>query len=289
MEKKILNITIIGIALIIGCILFVFNQKIPSFKIFNFNRLIDEKENVYILEYEKINNINKYVIQIYNDENKTIYKQETKNNLIIFENDDIKNDSKYKIKICANKNNKNRCEEKEINKIENIKNNDYACINYLESDTFDSSIATNIVETSKKYLGIPFIFGSPIKDASAKDPKEKYLGLDCADFVQSVLETVFNKTFGDSPFNLAYQLRNNCIKLSDLQKGDVLFWEDYNSNNKDIFFGYNRMAHVGIYIGENRVIEATRNANWGYQGIVYSDLFRDRGNYTLVMIARPYN
>lgn len=286
--QKIIIIVIAIVLIIISIILLNNNTKINNFKIFNFNKLTDENQNTYILEYEKINNVDKYVVQIFDKENKKIQEEETPNNLIIFENDNIKNEEEYKIKVCAHIGNKTKCKEKNINKIENLKNNDFACLNYVNNNTYDEKIANTIVEKSKEYLGIPFIFGSPIKNENAKNPKEKYLGLDCADFVQSVMETVFNEPFGDSPFNLAYQLRNKCVLLSDLKPGDILFWEDYNSKSKDIYNGYNRMAHVGIYIENGRVIEATRNADWGYQGIVYSDLFRDRGNYTFVMIARPY-
>ena len=64
-----------------------------------------------------------------------------------------------------------------------------------------------------------------------------------------------------------------------------MLWDDFIS--KRVIHSYGRIFHVGIYLGNNRVIESTRTDSYGLSGVVYSDLYRYRGG-NLAMIARAY-
>lgn len=157
------------------------------------------------------------------------------------------------------------------------------CLNYKTE--YDSKIASAIELEAKKYLNIPYVFGSKYNIINSSSPKEKYVGIDCSDFVENVLETVINKEYESTSADLAYQLRNNCVKLSDIKKGDIVFYSD--NLNKRVYQRFGNIFHVGIYLGNNRIIESTTNSSYDINGVFYSDLTRNRGG-NIIMIARPY-
>lgn len=172
---------------------------------------------------------------------------------------------------------------KSNNQNKNKTNKNELCTNY--TDNYDEYIANSIVLESQKYLNVPYIFGSKYSDINSINPKEKYLGIDCSDFVENVLETVIKQEYESTAAELAYQLKGNCVKLSDIKKGDIIFWNDI--LNKRVYERFGNIFHVGIYLGNNRIIEATTNSSYGINGVVYGDLFRNRGGL-IIMIARPY-
>lgn len=157
------------------------------------------------------------------------------------------------------------------------------CLNYQEK--YNENISQKILVESQKYLNIPYLLGSKYKDVNAKNPKDKYEAIDCSDFVEAVLEKVLATDFASTSAELAYQLKNNCVSYENIKPGDIIFWQDI--NNERVFKRYSQIFHVAIYVGHNRVIEATQNEKYNIKEVVYSDLFRNRGG-TLVMIARAY-
>lgn len=157
------------------------------------------------------------------------------------------------------------------------------CGNY--NKYYDEELSLKIVNEAKKYVGIPYLFGSKIIDNKAINPVDRYVAIDCSDFVEAVLESVFNKDYETTSAEIAYQLKDNCVSLEDIKPGDILLWNDFVS--KRVINKYGRIFHVGIYLGNNRVIESTRTDSYGLYGVVYSDLYRYRGG-NLVMIVRAY-
>ena len=90
---------------------------------------------------------------------------------------------------------------------------------------------SEVVETSKKYIGVPYAIGG-------KSPS----GFDCSGFVQYV----YNK-HGQVLPRSSSAMFNVGIKVTDLKPGDLVFFNTSGSG----------VSHVGIYIGNGRFISAT--------------------------------
>ena len=101
------------------------------------------------------------------------------------------------------------------------------------------------METAKKYLGYPYVYGG-------MSPS----GFDCSGFVNYVY-----KLCGYSMNRVAssiYYGNGVYVNKSDLQLGDLVFF----SNSSD------SVGHVGIYIGNNQFIHASSST----VGVIISDL-----------------
>jgi SH3-like domain-containing protein len=96
-------------------------------------------------------------------------------------------------------------------------------------DQKEKSIGERIVLTSKNFLGIPYLWGG-------KSP----MGFDCSGFVQMVflLNDIFLPRDSDMQYNFSKE------SSSDMKKADLLF------------FGREKVSHVGIYIGNKRFIHS---------------------------------
>ena len=95
-----------------------------------------------------------------------------------------------------------------------------------------------ILTESKKYLGIPYSFGS-------KDPAT---GFDCSGYVSYVYEKAINYVL---PAGSKFQFANGgglLVNYEQLQPGDLMF---FSHTGKSI-------NHVGIYVGEEKFIHAPR-------------------------------
>lgn len=101
-----------------------------------------------------------------------------------------------------------------------------------------SEARRKILNESKKYLGIPYAFGS-------KDP---VTGFDCSGFVSYVYKKSINYVL---PKGSKYQFSSGggvLVNYEELQPGDLMF---FSHNGKSI-------SHVGIYVGEEKFIHAPR-------------------------------
>jgi peptidoglycan DL-endopeptidase CwlO len=94
------------------------------------------------------------------------------------------------------------------------------------------SLIPSIIATSKRYLGVPYVFGG-------EDPS----GFDCSGFVQYV----FGKQGIDLPrtADVQYGL-GAAVSKSNLQSGDLVFFSTYLPGP----------SHVGIYQGNGQFINA---------------------------------
>lgn len=96
---------------------------------------------------------------------------------------------------------------------------------------------TDIVEFAKKYLGTPYVWGGNSLTS----------GIDCSGLVQQVY-----KNFGLKVSRTTYTQigEGKAIKMNELQPGDMVFFDnDKRTNGPD---------HVGIYIGDGKMIHAPR-------------------------------
>jgi hypothetical protein len=93
-----------------------------------------------------------------------------------------------------------------------------------------------IIATAKKYLGVPYVFGG-----------ETTSGIDCSSFTQHVMRA----NGIDLPRTAAEQFAiGTPVNRSDLQPGDLVFFTTYKPG----------ASHVGIYMGNNRFIQASSRA-----------------------------
>lgn len=95
-----------------------------------------------------------------------------------------------------------------------------------------------ILSESKKYLGIPYSFGS-------KDPST---GFDCSGYVSYVYEKAINYTL---PAGSKFQFANGgglLVNYEQLKPGDLMFFS-HNGNS---------IQHVGIFVGDEKFIHAPR-------------------------------
>ena len=101
--------------------------------------------------------------------------------------------------------------------------------------------AQQIIETAKKYLGVPYVWGG-------STPK----GFDCSGFVQYV----FMHHGISLPRTSSQQYKvGTYIKRADLKPGDL------------VFFGTTGVSHLGIYIGDNQFIHASSS-----KGVIITSL-----------------
>jgi cell wall-associated NlpC family hydrolase len=88
-----------------------------------------------------------------------------------------------------------------------------------------------VVETSKKYIGVPYASGGVSQS-----------GFDCSGFVQFVY-----KQHGLLLPRNSTDMFHEGARVTDLRSGDLVF---FNTSGTGV-------SHVGIYIGNNRFISAT--------------------------------
>lgn len=153
-----------------------------------------------------------------------------------------KNDVHSAIKKVAAE--KAEAERKAKEKAEKENNARLAAMGYSSSETKSSSTNSSsnsskgqaIVQTAKKYLGVPYVWGGT-------SPK----GFDCSGFVQYVC-----RQNGISLPRVAASQRNagTSVSRANLQPGDLVF-----------FSSGGRVSHVGIYIGNGNMIHAPQTGD----------------------------
>ena len=113
-----------------------------------------------------------------------------------------------------------------------------------------SSKGEKVVETAKKYLGNPYVYGG----TSLTN------GTDCSGFTQGVM-----KIHGVSlPRTASAQSKvGTLIPKANIQKGDLLFFGPSTSS----------ISHCGIYIGEDKMIHASTPT----KGIIISNAYKSGG------------
>ncbi|WP_210166685.1 C40 family peptidase, partial [Bradyrhizobium japonicum] len=110
----------------------------------------------------------------------------------------------------------------------------------------DSSLGDQIIRLGEKYMGTPYKFGSSSSTTST---------FDCSSFVQRVFKEAGIKLPRDSRQQSATVKE---ISVSQLQKGDLVFFRSYGSSNP-------RITHVAIYAGNDKLLHT-----YGSPGVTYS-------------------
>ena len=110
----------------------------------------------------------------------------------------------------------------------------------------------DIIRTAARFLGTPYQFGG-----------EGQAGIDCSSLVQQV--------FGEHGINLPRTALEQSkvgteVAKGELQKGDLLFFHTYASYP----------SHVGIYLGDGKMIHASSGSGKVAVSDINSDYFRSR-------------
>lgn len=138
----------------------------------------------------------------------------------------------------------------------------------LTDSKFNAEIAQKIIAAAMSKLGYPYIWGKSFDGNS---------GGDCSGLVYYVLNQAginIGRTSANGYYN---HFKNNQVPRSEMQPGDLIFWHK-NGGRPDRY-----VHHVGIYIGDGKIIDASSNAG----KIVERKIFEGQ-TYQVVGVSRPY-
>lgn len=138
----------------------------------------------------------------------------------------------------------------------------------LTDSKFNAEIAQKIIAAAMSKLGYPYIWGKSFDGKS---------GGDCSGLVYYVLNQAginIGRTSANGYYN---HFKNNQVPRSEMQPGDLIFWHK-NGGRPDRY-----VHHVGIYIGDGKIIDASSNAG----KIVERKIFEGQ-TYQVVGVSRPY-
>lgn len=138
----------------------------------------------------------------------------------------------------------------------------------LTDSKFNAEIAQKILAAAMSKLGYPYIWGKSFEGNS---------GGDCSGLVYYVLNQAginIGRTSANGYYN---HFKNNQVPRSEMQPGDLIFWHK-NGGRPDRY-----VHHVGIYIGDGKIIDASSNAG----KIVERKIFEGQ-TYQVVGVSRPY-
>ncbi|HMM32093.1 MAG TPA: C40 family peptidase [Clostridia bacterium] len=136
-----------------------------------------------------------------------------------------------------------------------------------------SGKGAEVVRAALAKLGAPYVLGAKGENR-----------FDCSGFVYWAIKQV-DPVLGSRMYTSAAGQAKYCfdrgLAVGELMPGDLVFWQNLSCEGCS---RWNEVHHVGIYIGNGKVIEASSS-----QGrVIIRDLW-DSTNYPLFMYARPYN
>lgn len=168
----------------------------------------------------------------------------------------ISNGSKYTKLVSGSNNSSNN------NNTNNNSNNNSGSSNNNSGSTTNSSAAVEkVIAAGMKYLGTPYEYGSNRNSTAT---------FDCSAFVRRAFQDALGVTLpADSRKQGAYvkELGNAKTSISQLQRGDLMFFMSYKGSSKSSYSGVNkstaRITHVGIYLGDGKILHTYSNASGG--------------------------
>jgi len=118
--------------------------------------------------------------------------------------------------------------------------------------TSSSAAVEKVIAAGMKYLGTPYEYGSNRNTTTT---------FDCSDFVRQAFKDALNITLpADSRKQGAYvkELGNAKTSISQLKRGDLIFFMSYKGSSKSSYSGVNKstatITHVGIYLGDGKIL-----------------------------------
>lgn len=124
-----------------------------------------------------------------------------------------------------------------------------------------SSKIEKVIKTGYKYLGTPYEYGSNRNTTKT---------FDCSDFVRHVYKEALGITLpSDSRKQGTYIKSNSTAKksISSLKRGDLMFFGKYRgskaSDYKNVNKSTERITHVGIYLGNGKILHTYSKESGG--------------------------
>ncbi|PLS19061.1 hypothetical protein CVD28_01255 [Bacillus sp. M6-12] len=143
------------------------------------------------------------------------------------------------------------------------------------------STANAIIAEGAKKMSTPYEYGATRILYWNKTDNPNFTGntFDCSSFVQYAFYKGANfKLSGDSR---SQSLEGTTISLSQIRKGDLLF---YSTSDRVNNTGVERIGHVGIYVGDGKMLHASTS-----KGVMYSDINTTYWNNMFVKVQRVLN
>jgi len=127
--------------------------------------------------------------------------------------------------------------------------------------TPSSAQIEKVITTGMKYLGVPYEFGSNRNTTAT---------FDCSDFVRQAFKEALGIVLpSDSRKQGAWVKSNSTAKksISSLKRGDLMFFMSYKGSKASNYNGVNkekeRITHVGIYLGNNKILHTYSKKSGG--------------------------
>lgn len=137
--------------------------------------------------------------------------------------------------------------------------------------------AANVINAGEKYLGTPYEYGSSRSDTKT---------FDCSDFTrQAFLDGAGIKLPGSSRSQANYvkKVGKTTTNWRNLKPGDLMFFTDYKGTKQSAYANMNkstqRISHVGIYIGNGKVLHTFSNK---YGGVTISNIAGTHWEYRFI-------
>lgn len=123
-----------------------------------------------------------------------------------------------------------------------------------------------LLECATNFQGCPYKYGAYLEE-NTENQKE----FDCSSFIQCVFSKI-GKELPRSTILQAASAGQEIKSIKEAAPGDILFFEGERGHYRhDLFPGRKILiGHVGIYLGNNKMIHATNNN--GHSGVVIHDL-----------------
>lgn len=124
------------------------------------------------------------------------------------------------------------------------------------TSTNANGMGEKIIQAGEKYMGTPYQYGSSRFDKST---------MDCSEFTMWAYREGAGIDLGRGGARSQYQKVTH-ISRNDLQVGDLVFFST-KATMKYSPDSINRIGHVGIYAGNNKILHT-----YGKGGVTYSDM-----------------
>ncbi|KQL48892.1 gamma-glutamyl hydrolase [Brevibacillus choshinensis] len=147
-----------------------------------------------------------------------------------------------------------------------------------------SKIGDKVIEAGKKYLGTPYEYGSTRSNKKT---------MDCSEFTMWAYKDGANINMGNggarSQANYVKSHGTYTTDISKLKKGDLVFFMSYKgwkeSDYKNINVPKQSITHVGIYMGDNKLLQTFSKESGG---VKITDFTGTHWEYRFIMGGRPY-
>jgi peptidoglycan DL-endopeptidase CwlO len=128
----------------------------------------------------------------------------------------------------------------------------YIETSYKEPKATSNQSVEAVIAAGMKYIGTPYEFGSSRYDLST---------FDCSDFTrQAFWDALELRIPGDSRSQADYvkEIGKTTTNINELKRGDLMFFMSYKGYRASDYEGINkaaqRITHVGIYLGDGKVL-----------------------------------